>query len=274
MYKDPLRSSFYIPTLFLFSTWCPALEVSFLSHYFFDFSSLSTFPMARIILPLVSILYVFSSQALAAPLYRRAAVKVNIACDIPNTDISAAQTFLSEINPLNDVVAPGGLLTAELALANASDIASAIAGFPPANGTAPVTIDASSQASIVSGIQAAQAALATVQVLGNVNVNKTTQNIAQASAFLVKGLKATQALSASCFTGAGAAASGNGITDTIAAGAPGSAATTTLAAGAPGSAATTTTTVTVPGSAATTTFAGAAASPFAVPAEADDEDTY
>ncbi|KAJ7616939.1 hypothetical protein DFH06DRAFT_1306905 [Mycena polygramma] len=207
--------------------------------------------MAPVTLAVVSFLYVF--QALAAPLPRRA-ISSNLACTRPNSDVSAAQVSLAGINPISDVTSPGPLLSAQLLLVNASAITQAVAGFAPADGTAAVTVDANSQALLLSQINAAQSALAGVKALGNANANKTAQALLAVDKLLTKAVTDAGAINSDCLAaGAATAAAGTG-----AAGAPGSAATTVVGAGAPGSAATTVVGAGAPGSAATTVFGAGA----------------
>ncbi|KAJ6585862.1 hypothetical protein B0H19DRAFT_1369007 [Mycena capillaripes] len=212
--------------------------------------------MVLITLSLVSLLCMFHASAapLQAPRARRA-ISSNPGCLAPNTDISAAQVSLAAINT-SDVVAVQPLLTAQLALSKASIIAQGLGGFPPANGTAPVTIDSNSQDLIVSGLETAQTALTDVQAQFGFNTNKTKLDLEQAGAFLGKALVSAQAINFKCLSGAGATVS------RVAVGASGSAAEIFFTR-----TATVTVTVGPPGSAATPTVG-----PFTVPTFAPDSE--
>ncbi|KAJ6585875.1 hypothetical protein B0H19DRAFT_1228110 [Mycena capillaripes] len=195
--------------------------------------------MVLITLSLVSLLCMFHASAapLQAPRARRA-ISSNPACLAPNTDISAAQVSLAAINK-----------SVQLLLSDPSSIAKALGGFPPAVGTAPVTIDSNSQDLIVNGLKTAQTVLTDVQVLFGFNTTQVKLDLEQAGALLGKALISAQAINSKCLSGAGAAVS------KVAVGGSGSAAAVTFTR-----TATLTVTVGAPGSAATPTFG-----PFTVP---------
>ncbi|KAF7336224.1 hypothetical protein MVEN_02170200 [Mycena venus] len=192
--------------------------------------------MARMILSLVSSLYVF--QALAAPVPR--AASSNPACQTPNTQISNAAILLGGINPIADIRQAGPLLNAQLAILNASNIASVIAGFGPHIGTVPVAIDSNSQGLIISALQDAQTNLAAVGIIPGATSDQVVKNLQKANSTVAQALVSAQAINSDCLAAAGSASAGSVSATPPTFGTfevPGSAATT-VAPGAPGSAAT------------------------------------
>ncbi|KAJ6498425.1 hypothetical protein C8R47DRAFT_1068705 [Mycena vitilis] len=162
--------------------------------------------MARLFLPFVSLLLL--SQSFAAPLSRRA-IPSNPACikvldDAANNVVTVRQA-LATINPFTNITAPLGILNAQIALFNASQIA----GPFTLNFDLPElpAVDPNSSAQFLAAVQAAQTALAGEDVLVGAN-NATTAVVQQANSTLSQALSgAQQAVDLKCVALAGPSSS-------------------------------------------------------------------
>ncbi|KAJ7657621.1 hypothetical protein DFH06DRAFT_1131401 [Mycena polygramma] len=164
--------------------------------------------MARVFLPLIS--FLFLSQALAAPLSRRAIPSnpscIKLVADAANNVITVRQA-LATINPLyalpflrrsTNITAPLGILNAQIALFNASEIAGPFT--LSLDVTNPDPVDPNSSAQFLAAVQAAQTALAGEDVLVGAN-NATTTVIQQANSTLSQAVSgAQQAVDLKCVT--------------------------------------------------------------------------
>ncbi|KAJ7026947.1 hypothetical protein C8F04DRAFT_100513 [Mycena alexandri] len=152
--------------------------------------------MARIIIPLVCVLYIF--QAMAAPVSRD--VSSNLTCarliaQIGNNGVEVSKS-LASINVFNDVFNPLPVTTAQAALFNASKIAGPFALGFDAPGVEIVPANAS--ALLLSAVQTAQTALQFNGRQFTVQKN-VTQLLAQANTTLLDTLAmAQQAVDVNC----------------------------------------------------------------------------
>ncbi|KAJ7892690.1 hypothetical protein B0H13DRAFT_2339995 [Mycena leptocephala] len=170
--------------------------------------------MARMILSIVSFLWVFQALAgtcaslslsLAVPKFTcasthpapfagtRRAVPSDPACtkliDRTTDSIFTVRSSLGGINPVTDVSDPRPLLTAQLALFNASAAANTLAISLDVTSLAPASADSTTL--MLSGLQAAQSTLFEVNAFISLN-NATTQKVAQANATLAQAISSAQ----------------------------------------------------------------------------------